>query len=235
MRFVTFEEAAETFRGKTVAIVGSAPSALDNKPLFISSHEVVVRVNNHKCGPAQGFRTDVHYSFYGTSIRSSATALEMEGVKLCMCKLPDAKPLESDWHVRNGKPEGIDYRYIYRNRASWWFCDTFVPDESHFLQKFELLGKHQPTTGFAAILDVLACEPKSVYLTGFDFFTSGVHNVDEPWREKNNGDPICHRPDLEAAWLAHNARRYPLEFDKKLQYLLGETATKYSMPMGCYR
>jgi hypothetical protein len=217
MRFVAFCEVADRIRDRSVALVGSGPGCLDNAPGFIDGHDIVVRVNNHKCGPAQGVRTDIHYSFYGTSIRKSAYELAAEGVTLCLCKLPDGRPIESAWHEQRGKLEGIDYRYIYRNRASWWFCDTFVPDEAHFLAKFELLGRHQPTTGFAAILDVLASAPRALYLTGFDGFASGVHNVDEPWREKNNGDPICHRPDLEMAWLRDNAGRHPMTFDPRLQ------------------
>lgn len=218
MRFVSFEEVAERFRGKRVAIVGSGPGCLDNKPGFVDRHDVVVRVNNHKIGGAQGFRTDVHYAFFGTSIRKTREELIGEGVKLVMCKLPNSQPIDSDWHRARGKLAGIDYTYIYRNRAAFWFCDTFIPDDAQFLAKFNLLGQHQPTTGFAAILDVLECEPASVYLTGFDGFTSGVHNVDEPWRAKNTDDPICHRPDLELAWLKANKDR--LTFDKRLSEIL---------------
>lgn len=222
MRFVTFAEVAERFHGKSVAIVGSGPSVLANAPGFIDSHDVVVRVNNHKCGPAAGARTDVHYSFYGTSIRKDARELQREGVALCMCKLPNSKPIDSEWHERNRKPEGVDYRYIYRLRESWWFCDTFVPDDARFLAKFDLLGKHQPTTGFAAILDALECEPASVYLTGFDFFSSGVHNVNERWVARNPDDPIRHRPDLEREWVARNAGRFT--FDLKMGEMMGRAS-----------
>lgn len=223
MRFVTFSEAAECFRGKAAAIVGSGPFVQRNAPGFVDSHDVVVRVNNHKTSPAAGLRTDVHYSFYGTSIRNTAQDLQREGVRLCMCKLPNSKPLDSEWHERNRKPEGVDYRYIYRLRAPWWFCDTFIPDDARFLAKFDLLGKHQPTTGFAAILDVLECEPASVYLTGFDFFTSGLHNVSERWEAKNRDDPICHRPDLEREWIKAHASRFT--FDAKLDEMIhGERA-----------
>jgi hypothetical protein len=220
VRFVGWDEVAALFHGKSVAIVGSAPSVLENRLGVISGHDLVVRVNNYKLGPAQGFRCDVHYSFYGTSIRKPVADLKRDGVTLCMCKLPDAKPLDSEWHERHRKLAGIDYRYIYNNRSPWWFCDTFIPTIARFMKKFELLGKHQPTTGFAAILDVLECAPRSVYLTGYDFFSSGVHNVDEPWSERNLDDPIRHRPDLEAAWLRENRERYPLTFDNKLAALL---------------
>lgn len=221
MKFITFDQVAEQLRGKRVAIVGSGPGCLRNPPGYIDGHDIVVRVNNYKNGHGQGFRTDVHYSFYGTSIRKSAQELQEDGVKLCMCKLPDSQPIESDWHRRNQKTLGIDYRYVYRNRASFWFCDTFIPDDERFLAKFNLLGKHQPTTGFAAILDVLECRPAAVYLTGFDFFRSAIHNVDEPWREKNTDDPIGHRPELEADWLRTNAQFYKMSFDRVLADSLG--------------
>ena len=218
MRFVSFAEVTERFRGKSVAIVGSGPGCLGNAPGFVDSHDVVVRVNNYKTGPAQGARTDVHYSFYGTSIRKGREDLQRDGVTMCLCKLPNSQPIESQWHLARGKLVGIDYTYIYRNRAAFWFCDTFVPADAHFLAKFNLLGRHQPTTGFAAILDVLACEPASCYLTGFDGFSSGVHNVDERWKPGDPSDPICHRPDLELAWLKANA--HGLSFDKTLAALL---------------
>jgi hypothetical protein len=227
VRFVTFDQAAERLRGKTVAIVGSAPSVLDNAPGLVDSHEIVVRVNNYKLGVAQGARCDIHYSFYGNSVRKTREELERDGVQLCMCKCPDAKPIASEWHERNYKQSGIDFRYVYsmRGGSRFWFCDTFVPTVEHFLRSFELLEQHIPTTGFAAILDVLACGPKSVYLTGFDFFASGKHNVDEAWRAGDPADPIGHRPDLERAWLMRawndlDGAHHPILFDEKLHELL---------------
>lgn len=220
MRFVSFDQVRAVFEGKHVAIVGSGPGSLQNAPGFVDSHEVVVRVNNHKTGLAQGFRTDVHHSFYGNSIKKGREELAREGVFLCMNKCPDSKPIESEWHERMGKHAGIDFRYIHRNRAAWWFCDTFVPDDAHFLVGFELLERHIPTSGFAAILDVLACAPASLFLTGFDFFSTGVHNVDERWKPGNPNDPICHRPDLEMAWIRANAHR--LTFDNLLTATLAK-------------
>ena len=220
MRFVTFDQAAEHLRGLTVAVVGSAPSVLDNAPGFIDSHEAIVRVNNYKLGSAQGFRVDVHYSFYGSSIRKSAEQLRCDGVDLCMCKCPDDKPLQSAWHEANNKQNGIDFRYIYKARREWWFCDTYIPSNSVFMQKVKLLGAHIPSTGFAAILDVLACAPRNVYLTGFDFFTSGVHNVDEAWNERNTTDPIRHVPERELAWLSEHRAEHPLHLDAALNRMI---------------
>ena len=218
MRFVDFNEVAAMFRGKSVVIVGSGPYVLDNEPGFIDSHDVVVRVNNHKTSAAAGYRTDVHYSFYGGSIRKTAAELQGEGVRLALCKCPNGKPLQSAWHEQNRKLNGIDFRYIYALRRSFWFCDTYIPDAARFLRKMDLLRNHIPTTGFSAILDVLDCEPASVHLTGFDFMTSGIHNVNERWRPGDPTDPIGHRPELEAAWIAANARR--LTFDRRLAELM---------------
>jgi hypothetical protein len=202
MTFLTRSQVRPRFEGKRVAIVGSGPGVLANAPGFIDGHDVVVRVNNYKLSAAAGFRADVHYSFYGSSIRKSADELRRDGVTLCMCKCPDAQPIESDWHRRNNKMFGVDFRAIYRRRAAWWFCDTSIPSVEEFMTGFDLLGRHVPTTGFAAILDVLSFTPRALYLTGFDFFRSKLHNVDEPWAEKNSDDPIRHVPERELAWLA---------------------------------
>lgn len=208
-----------------VAIVGSGPGVLPNPPGLVDGHDVVVRVNNYRLiPPATGTRTDVFYSFFGNSIRKTADELKRDGVTLCMCKCPDAKPISSDWHERNGKQAGIDFRGIYRRRAGWWFCDTFVPEAADFLRGFELLGRHVPTTGFAAIIDILGFAPAGVFLTGFDFFRSGKHNVTDNWRRKNDDDPIGHVPERELAWLAANWRDYPLSGDAMLMQAIGAAA-----------
>lgn len=206
------------FNGKTVAVVGSGPGVLDNEPGFVDSHDVVVRVNNYKLGEAQGKRTDVFYSFFGSSIRKSVQDLVTDGVSLCLCKCPDAQFTESRWHRVNGKPHGVDFRYIYRDRASWWFCPTYVPTVEEFVSVFDMLDKHIPSTGFSALQQVLQHSPASVYVTGFDFFASRVHNVDEPWRPGNPEDPIGHAPELERAWLARNLDKVTM--DKRLTEIM---------------
>lgn len=222
--FVDRAAVASVLTGKEVAIVGSGPGSNQNELGFIDSHEVIVRVNNYGRGAYTGGRTDVWYSFFGSSIRKKREQAQRDGVKLCMCKCPNAKPISSHWHESRGKMNGIDFRYIYRERAGFWFCPTYIPTVEEFLRGFELLGRHVPTTGFAAILDVLSYEPRSVFLTGFDFFTSGIHNMDERWRAKNNGDPIGHAPILERAWLMKNAPTLPITMDRMLIRAMREAA-----------
>lgn len=220
MRFVTRSEVRPRFRGKTVAIVGSGPGSVANPPGLVDAHDVVVRVNNYKLSGGTGKRCDVHYSFYGTSIKKSREDLIFDGVTLCMSKLPNAHAVESEWHRRSGKMIGVDYRPHYKRRADWWFCDTYIPTVDEFMKGFNLLGRHMPTTGFAAILDILSFAPKSVFLTGFDFFSSGIHNVNEPWKHKNPDDPHRHMPGAEREWLKINMDRHPIVVDRALSETL---------------
>lgn len=220
MRFVAFSEVADKLRDKRVAIVGGGPSCLQNDAGFVDGHDVVIRVNNYKTGVNQGRRCDIFYSFFGVSIRKSAEQLIDDGVYLCMSKVPDAYAIKSPWHKLRKRRLGVDFRPIFKRRADWWPCDTFVPDLKHFLRGFELLGRHVPTTGFSAILDVLACSPREVYLTGFDGFRSGVHNVDEKWRKGNPSDPIGHRPEAELAFIAEVSLKRPVRVDSVLSAIV---------------
>ena len=47
--FIDFERVGKYIAGNRVAIVGSGPSVLSNVPGFVDSHDLVIRVNNHKC------------------------------------------------------------------------------------------------------------------------------------------------------------------------------------------
>lgn len=220
MNFVGKSELLEFFRGKTVAVVGSGPGSLNNPPGLVDSHDIVVRVNEYGLFPGTGYRTDVFYSYFGSVIHKTVAELKRDGVKLCMAKCPNAKFMDSPWHEANRKPEGVDFRYIYERRKAWWFCDTYIPDVDEFLLGFELLEKHVPTSGFAAIFDVLKYEPKHVFLTGFDFFQSGRHNVTEVWKPGDAQDPIGHRPDLERQWIKKHKDTLPLSMDSAMRVAL---------------
>jgi len=75
MSFCDKNRLFEVFENKSIAIVGSGPTTLSNDEGFIDSHDVVVRVNNYKLIGNAGKKTDVHYSFYGTSIKKTAARI----------------------------------------------------------------------------------------------------------------------------------------------------------------
>lgn len=200
--FLKWDDVLEFFNDKSVAIVGSGPSCLQNKGSRIDNHDIIVRVNNYKIDPAKtGRRTDVHYSFYGNSIKKTSLELQKDGVKMCMCKCPDARFMESEWHNQHNAEHGVDFRWIYAKRAGWWFCDTYAPDLDRFMEYFYLLNNHIPSTGFQCILEILKTNAKSIYITGFDFFSSRVHNVNERWQPGRPDDPIRHMPEYERKYL----------------------------------
>jgi len=62
-----------------VAIVGSGPSCRSNQVRFIDGHDVVLRTNNYKLYFETGYRTDVYYSFFGSSIRKTEKQLRHDG------------------------------------------------------------------------------------------------------------------------------------------------------------
>lgn len=225
--FIDRGAVAGVVRGKTIALVGSGPGSLDNEPGFIDSHDLVCRVNNYRTGKAQGFRTDLFYSFFGGSIKKTREELQADGVKLCLCKCPDSKFIESEWHRKTGKLKGTDFRYIYQDRRDWWFCDTYIPSRDEFMASFDLLDRHIPSTGFSAILFLQSLGPKSILLTGYDFFASRIHNVNEAWRPGNPDDPIGHSPERERAWLrklAADADGPPIAYDRRLAAIMAAEA-----------
>lgn len=230
--FLSYEKTAEFFQGKTVCVVGSGPGVLDNQGEFIDAHDIVVRVNNYKTGKyadLTGRRTDVFYSFFGSSVRKTVEELQADGVQICMAKCPDGRVCRSLWHERRGATKGVDFRWIYSARRSWWFCPVYVPTMERFQTYFRMFGEqpgevsdppgHMPTTGFSCILDVLSFDCKAVYITGFDFFQSRKHNVDEGWRERNPDDPVRHLPERELEWLRQNIPGH-VTTDKRLRRLL---------------
>jgi len=224
VNFVNKQFIKDYFKGKRVAIFGSAPSCLENNNEYIDKFDLVIRVNNYKIKgigfdniaydytSKVGNRADVHYSFYGSSILKTAKDLFRDGVKLCMCKCPNEFLFNHDvqWDPKN---MGSDFRPLYRRKKDFWFCDTYIPTKEDFMEYFHSLRGHMPTTGYACILDLVQCEPKELYITGFDGFKCGKHNVDEGWRDKRGReDPICHMPEAEIHYI--KALQYYYDFIK---------------------
>jgi hypothetical protein len=199
-----FETVSKLVRGKSVVVVGSAPSGLENTGHFIDSHDVVVRVNNYKTHgvdkkgvtydfrPQLGSRTDIHYSYYGGAIRKSGKELKRDGIKAHMCKCPNDVCHVTEWHKQNNQIQGGDFRPIYRRREGYWIKPVYIPKKEHYMKLFHLLDKHVPSTGLAAVWEMINMEAKSIYITGFDFMDTPLHNVNERWLKGREDDPIGH-------------------------------------------
>jgi len=220
--FVNKSYLLNKFRGKRVAVFGSAPSCLLNDGNHIDAFDIIVRVNNYKIKGFEsnvGSRCDVYYSFFGGSIKKSKEELIEDGVKLCMCKCPNDFVVDHSEMVDfDPKNVGGDFRPIYRRRDDFWFCNTYIPTKEAFLFYFNLLNGHIPTTGFSCILDLIDCKPSELYITGFDGFNSKIHNVNEKWRDKSDRvDPICHMPNAEIHLIKAYAMLYPfIKLDRSL-------------------
>lgn len=212
----------EIFKDKKVVIIGSAPSGAQyNHCNDIESYDEIVRVNNYKTRGINnrgkpydytgslGVRTDYHYSFYGGSIRKTPEELRADGIKGHLCKCPNDECHVTKWHEKTNQRHGGDFRPIYRRRKNFWIAPVYIPEKEHYMKLFNILEKHVPSTGFACIWEIIQCKPKQLYITGFDFMKTPVHNVDEPWLKGNPNDPIGHSWNMEA----HIFKKWAFKYD----------------------
>ena len=200
MQRILIDDLRNIFSGKRVAIIGSGPSMFDNTMEHIDGHDIIIRVNNYKMRGYEdkvGSRCDYHYSFYGSSIKKTSKELRQDGIKGHLCKCPNDICHMTEWHEKNGKQNGCRFEWIYKNRQDFWIAPVYIPETRHYLQLFNKLNRHVPTTGFACIWEIMNLNPKELYITGFDFFVSKIHNGNEPWRSRNTDDPIKHLPLVE--------------------------------------
>ena len=217
MDLLTLKDLKEAFKGKRVVLVGSAPSGRLNKGHIIDQYDCIVRVNNYKVKgidkygrhydyTAQlGNRTDYHFSFYGGSIRKTPAELKADGIKAHLCKCPNAQCHVTEWARKNNQTQGGDFRPLYRRRKGFWIKPVYIPQRDHYLELFNTLNKRVPSTGFYAIWELLLCNPRELYITGFDFMQSKIHNVNEAWLKGRQDDPIRHdwqaEPKLLKKWI----------------------------------
>jgi len=175
------------FKNKTVAILGSAPSLIENTAEYINSFDAVVRMNNFKIEGFEqytGKRKDIYYSYFGSNIKKNIN--DLQDFKFLICKYPDIvfNPLELP-NKELGKSD--DFRWVYQRRRQVWVLPHYIPSEKEFTELFFLNGGTIMTTGVYAICDILKYDIKKLYISGFDFFESKIHNVNEVWYEHDRG------------------------------------------------
>ena len=207
MQLISNEELTNILAGRRVVILGSAPSVLKNNGDFIDNFDIIIRLNNYKIYGYRshvGSRTDIYYSFFGKSIKKTNEELKEDGTRWIMCKYPNA-----NFTAHNGgKIEpGIsdNCKWVYDFRRDWFKLPTWIPTIKQFKKNFDLLNRI-PTTGVSCILDVLKFKPKSIYITGFDFFDSMIHNTNEAWKPGDGNHDHAREKELV----------YKLFLDKKI-------------------
>lgn len=193
------------FYGKSVLLLGSAPSVINLKPEFMESFDIIVRVNNYR-NFNSCTRTDVFYSMMGGSIKKTCAELKKDGVKFIFCKNPFAnvQVLNSDGSINY--LESQDMRKVYLVRKHWFELPYYIQSEKNWRWITAKIGKIC-TTGLAALVDIVRYLPNRVHMAGYDFFSSGMHNIDipshfKPW-------PKHHDFKAEMLFVRHFMKSHP--------------------------
>lgn len=175
-------------RGKRVVVIGSAPSALRNRGEDIDGYDTIIRVNNYDLGRdsnSLGTRTDIYYSFFGSSIKHTAEQLRKEKVQVLVSKIPYADYTRHYAYGRDERHGVLNFKKYYDNWR-WRGLPIYIPRTTDLIDECALIGRMM-SSGVSAIKFALSCEPKSLYVTGFDFFASGIHDHHARWRNGAGG------------------------------------------------
>lgn len=177
MEQLTENYVRDFFKGKNVLVLGSAHCVAKLEAEFMDGFDVIVRCNNYKIFN-ECRRTDIYYSFLGGSVKKSMDSIVEDGAKFVFCRCPDA---DFSHHAGGEYIPGRSYdaRTVYEHRKNWFKLPYFVQTTENYESNF-LLCDRLLTTGVSSIVDVLRYNPARVYVAGFNFFTTLIHNVDEP-------------------------------------------------------
>jgi len=154
-------------KGKTVCLVGPASSIKDlSQKDLIDSYDVVVRINKalpvHKnLHDSSGTKTNVLYNCLDPDPESGGhlhIGYLQEEIDWLICPYPSIQPFSSN--IQN---------FINCNMDRLKFC-TF---EKEYYTKLASEMGTRPNSGVLAILDLLSCDIKELYITGITFFKGG--------------------------------------------------------------
>lgn len=208
----------ELTTGKRVAIVGNGPLK-DGHAEEIETFDTVVRVNNfdrYVCN--RSTRCDIHYSYFGRSIKP--VNYKTHKTRLLVFRFPRppfSLPDPVRWFESRARQREICFDWIYRLRGDLLAAYTPVlcVERQTFLQYFELLGQHMPTTGFQAVLDFDGLRTSELAIFGFDCFSSGLHNGGRsPWNQGGMNHPYGHVPEMEKTILEGLAESGKIEWKR---------------------
>ena len=162
------EKYLEYLKGKSVAIVGPAPSLFDtpNNKEIIESKDVIIRINKSLPIPANiqeisGKRTDILYNCLNADPESGGhlhISYLQKKIKWLVCPYPDIYPFSLDISK---------FKEWNSNRIPFTLFDK---------QRYEEIVREintRPNSGVLTILDMLSSEIDNLYITGITFFRGG--------------------------------------------------------------
>ena len=168
--------------GKSVILLGSAPSVVNVKADFMESFQIIVRVNNYRHFNSCT-RTDIFYSMMGGSIMKTPGDLKKDGVKFIFCKNPFRQITVLNPDGSKNYLQSVDCRGSYisskNSRIKWFEIPYYLQTEKNWRWLTAKINKIS-TTGLAALVDIHRYKPSKMHVAGFDFFSSGFHNIDMP-------------------------------------------------------
>ena len=192
------------FKNRSVLILGSAPNCTDVSVAAMSDFDVIVRTNNYKLFNADK-RVDVYYSFFGRSILNIKKRVEEDNPDFLFMKYPFDFNFAAHTGGQDVAGKGGDLRFIQEiNKELLKRVHHFPQTIPNFISNFCAIGS-MPSTGMAAILDIIRYQPSKLAIAGFDFYKSKIHNVDEKWNPQDGkGHDFCTEEFVVAELVENN-------------------------------
>lgn len=181
-----------------IAIVGNAPSALNYKiGDLIDSFSCIVRMNNFAISKGQetfvGSKTDVFTTnFYKKDMKKDLLSLQNHKVKVIWSSVPYLNHLKNEWRndILDGDKMFPSFNIYIPSKRDFFSANTHSRVENNLhLVLLSVLPKKLlkaylriaygkgfkwpiPSTGLMAVIGATNLQPKTILLTGFNFFSS---------------------------------------------------------------
>ena len=170
---ISHREVKKYVSGKSVIVLGSAPCVANVTADQLREFNIIVRLNNYKhfC---KCHKTDIYYSFFGSSIIKSEQQLKKDGCKFIIHKYPY---IDFTKHHKHQDGIALDCRDSKYERD--WNIPQYRVPKTNFITNY-MMADRMMTTGVSAIVEMIRLGG-NVTIAGFDFFESGIHNLDEKW------------------------------------------------------
>ena len=214
------EEFNNHVKGKRLVLVGPSPSLEGTgSGVEIDSNDLVVRVNKgypvtSDISKDIGQRTDIHYHCFYESAKCGGPIYYDQMIK-------------DNIYVCCPYPKGVDpfHQDIVRFEKNKKSLKSHFIDTILYLECASLMHT-RPNSGIGAILDLMAHDIESLYVTGFTFFKDGWRKtyknenvMEKNWKSAQFSGTHAQQPQMDVCKELYNDPR--LEFDNPMKKVLG--------------